>query len=118
MLMPRLPEAEYERVIELTPGGLMRFPMLLRRKRHDDDDELLSSYLKPDNSRCRDAPSREGEDAVSEYSSIQHRKNSIPEFTICREVKVRLCWLCALCCRKCEFTSSLYKLYNEIKMGR
>ena len=50
-LMPRLTEAEVERVTKLTPGGLMRFPMLLRRKHCNDDDELLSSYLKPDDSR-------------------------------------------------------------------
>ena len=48
--MPRLTEAEVKRVTKVTPGGLTRFPMLLRRKHHNDDDELLSSYLKPDNS--------------------------------------------------------------------
>ena len=55
---------------------------------------------------------------MSEYNSIQHHTNSIAEFTICQEVEVGLCWPCALRCRKCEFTSSLYKLYNDIEMGR
>ena len=50
--------------------------------------------------------------------SAEENKCAIPEFTICREVKVGLCWQCALCYRKCGFTSSLYKPYNEIEMGK
>ena len=131
--MPRLTEAEFEWVAKVTPGGLIKIP---------DADVAMEScwgrntvcltmmtYCHPIWSQMavvrRCAFTRRGKCkrcTTIAYCSIQLRKTcAIPEFIICREVKVGLCWQCALCCRKCEFTSSLYKLYklyNEIEMGK
>jgi hypothetical protein len=119
--MPRLTEVEFERVAKVTPGGLIEIPDAegrcregkLLRPKHDDDDE--SSYLKPDDSR--EEMQEMYNDCIQQHSTEQNMC-AIPEFTICREVKVGLCWQCAPRCRKCGFTSSLYKLYNEIETGK
>ena len=89
-----------------------------------DDDELLSACQKPDDSRKEEMRLYEKGKMQEMYNdcirlhSAEENKCAIPEFTICREVKVGLCWQCALRCRKCGFTSSLYKLYNEIETGK
>ena len=118
--MPRLTEVEFERVAKVTPGGLIEIPdaegrcgeAKLLRPKHDDDDELLSSYLKPDDSHEKIRLYEKGKmqemynDCIQQHST-EENMCAIPEFTICREVKIGLCWQCALRCRKCGFTSSL-----------
>ena len=71
--MPRLTEVEFERVAKVTPGGLIESPdaegrsgegkQLRPKHRKPDDDELLSSYLKPEDSREELRLLREGENA-------------------------------------------------------
>ena len=132
--MPRLTEVEFERVANVTSGGLIEIPdaegrcgeakLLRPKQRVSDDDELLSAYQKPDDSREEEMRLYEKGKMQQMYNdcirlhSAEENKCAIPEFTICREVKVGLCWQCALRCRKCGFTSSLYKLYNEIETGK
>ena len=129
--MPRLTEVEFERVAKVTPGGLIEIPdaegrcgeAKLLRLKHDDDDELLSPFLKPDDSReerrlYEKVKMQEMYNDCILQHSTEENMCAIPEFTICREVKVGLCWQCALRCRKCVFTSSLYKLHNEIETGK
>ena len=71
----------------------------LLRPKHDDDDELLSSYLKPDDSREEMRLYEKGKmqemynDCIQQHST-EENMCAIPEFTICREVKVGLCWQC------------------------
>ena len=115
--MPRLTEVEFERVAKVTPGGLIEIPdaegrcgeAKLLRPEHD---ELLSSYLKPDDSHEeirlyeKEKMQEMYNDCIQQHST-EENMCAIPEFTICREVKVVLCWQCALRCRKCGFTSSL-----------
>ena len=132
--MPRLTEAEFERVAKVTPGGLIKIPdaegrcgeAKLLRPKHcvSDNDELLSAYLKSDDSREEEMRLYEKGKMQEMYNdcirlhSAEENMCAIPEFTICREVKVGLCWQCALRCRKCGFTCSLYKLSCTMKLRR
>ena len=126
--MPRLTQAEFTRVTKVTPAGLIEVPdaeghsgeaKILRPRRDDhDNDDLTSTYLQGGGEDTREEMRLYDKGRMETMYNECIEEHSVTEGECGREIKVGLCWQCCLRCKKCGYTSRMYKLYHEVETGR
>ena len=125
--MPRLTQEMFAKVATKLPGGLIGVPntdgqpggaKLLRPTHGPEDDDITSRYLQPTTQTNTEmhliSTSRNTamwNECIEAHSSTTCR---VPHFSVYLQVKRGLCWKHALKCTKCDYTSRMYRLYEEV----
>lgn len=125
----RLTPEEYSLVVTEAPGGGSALPdeegqctggHLLRPRPHPDSVDATTAYLKGDGKGENRILHNEKtvemyNDCIAKHNGRQGIDCMTPQFKIHSETKKGLGWYQTLECKKCNFVSKRYKLYDEVQ---
>lgn len=126
--VPRLTREDYSLVVREAPGGVLTLPdeegrctggHLLRPRPDKDSADSTTEYLKGEGTNEMRILHREKINDMYNESIAQHNARDdwdcmTPQFELNKEVKWGLCWKQTLSCRKCNYVSRKFKLYDEV----
>lgn len=127
--VPRLTQEDFSLVVTEAPGGGMALPdeegqctgghLLRPRPAKHSDPDSTTQYLKGEGRDEMRILHREKindmyNDCIAQHNSRDDCDCMTPQFELNKEIKWGLCWRQSLSCKKCNFVSKNFKLYDVV----